>query len=713
MIAFLIVDIDSLLTQIDERGLTVSLQEIAVGLKGGAALAAGLGNFENLQAVAVANWDHDRINNPLIPQDSRIDVIFRIAGYDIFNVTRRADLADALIIHYFAFGTQPVDELILVTTSSDLIPLVRRVRVTRQARIRVWGTSDVLKDTEFAGEVIFQPLESLLGVQTKKVAMYIDFENIIIGLNKQHYVLNLDVLIQNFIAEATLYGQPVKIAAYAPWGQRNTMPTLVDDQLQDITDDIPNHLMMANIDPVYNLPGKNSADMRIAGDILAHSNYSDAADVYILASGDRDFNDVLSTLLTRGKQVVVWGVRGSISRQLEQHPGVVIRYVEDFIALSRETATIGEDDVESHAFMPSQWTNLILRFDMLAHAREVSVLSVQELRLYLQENDQDASEEAVLQEIQDALDHDLLRFSSPDQQRVMLNAKHPTAEHTRLIRDRILNRVKNTLLVRQWEYVNYKFLLHGLEMDWILVEQPHMNMSDEWRSVWIDNLVSVGILSTKTIPGHNSLTDGIQVLELVNDPMKPDGLNDGTLSVDDGQYTWSMFDLETLMTRVPDVANMVYRIVVSVEQFTSFRKFDWCPLRSLHRRLSSYDVEMSFQRAVEYLIAHNAAVIDEHDNPQSKFSTKGISVVQDNAICMEILNQRSDFIKLLLKLDDENMVISHKNVRNFVTDQVERIPLWISIMETENVLKVVTAHSDRYNLFRKHHTVTLIDASQS
>jgi hypothetical protein len=61
--------------------------------------------------------------------------------------------------------------------------LVRRVKTTRNARIRIWGADNILAGTELANQVIFQPLESLPGIQTKNVAVYIDFENIAISLN--------------------------------------------------------------------------------------------------------------------------------------------------------------------------------------------------------------------------------------------------------------------------------------------------------------------------------------------------------------------------------------------------------------------------------------------------------------------------------------------------------------------------------------------------
>ena len=41
MAAYLVVDVDDLLNRFREKGITLDLQELAVGLRGGAALAAG------------------------------------------------------------------------------------------------------------------------------------------------------------------------------------------------------------------------------------------------------------------------------------------------------------------------------------------------------------------------------------------------------------------------------------------------------------------------------------------------------------------------------------------------------------------------------------------------------------------------------------------------------------------------------------------------
>ncbi|MEL7234229.1 MAG: NYN domain-containing protein, partial [Chloroflexota bacterium] len=505
MAAYLIVDVDNLVLQFETRGIAVDFQELAVGLRGGAALAAGLMTPEKLRAVAVANWDaYDEDTSRNI--DPKF--VFHAAGYDTFNVPDRDSLADALIIHYFAFDPDPVDELIIVTTSQDLIPLVRRVRTTRNARVRVWGSQDVLQDTEFADEVIFQPFESLLGIQTKNVAIYVDFENIAISLNEQGFTVNLDHLIERFVSQAKAHGHVVKMASYAPWGQRGSLPPMVDGNGREVAEEAPSRMMLANIEPVFTLPGKNSADIRIARDVLGDSRNDDAADVYILASGDRDFNDVLNSLVGRSKQVIVWGVRGSTSRQLEKNPGVSVEYIEDFtnlqthqsysVSVSGVAHSDAAQQVPADTFTPSQWSSVVIQFDVVANRKEVNVLSTRELVQQLQDVGAVISEERGLDLVSQAISLGILRAISSNG-RITLNANHPTVERTRLIRDRILVRVKNTLRVRGWEYVNYGFLLKGLAMDREL-EGPGMNINDQWRSHWIDALVREQVLVRELVP---------------------------------------------------------------------------------------------------------------------------------------------------------------------------------------------------------------------
>jgi hypothetical protein len=710
MAAYLIVDVDDVLQRFRNRGISVDLQELAVGLRGGAALAAGLVSVDKLKAVAVADWDkHTR----------QTESLFKAAGYDTFNMPERDSMADALIMHYFSFDPDPVDELILATTSKDLIPLARRVETTRNARIRMWGSEDVLKGTEFANSVIFQPLESLLGIQTKNVAVYVDFENIAISLNEQGFTVNLDHLIDRFVMQAKAHGHVVKLAAYAPWGQRGSLPPLVDTQGREVADEAPSRLMLANIDPVFNLPGKNSADMRIARDVITDAGHTDSADVYILASGDRDFNEVLNALLARNKTVIVWGVRGSTSRQLEKNPGISIEYIDDFTNLqthqSLSTATPTGDVPDTTSFTPSQWTSVIVQFDRLATEINTDSIPARQLVDQLQRVGAVISRPRGEDLTSQALSLGILKAVTGNGN-VTVNATHPIVEKTRLIRDRIVRRVENTLEVRGWEYVNYGFLLKGLAMDKEL-DRPGCNESDQWRSHWIDALVREQVLARELVPHRHNPDDLVPVIKMRSDYRKPsqEPLPHETQEVPviDPDKKWAEMTMSELERVEGETVDMVRRVVVSVEQFTSFRGFAWCPLGSLHRRLRTYDSGMTFQRAVEYLIANLAAKVDEYPNPQSNFNTKGIALVTNHPMLKTILAERDAFIKLLLQLYEKNMLISEASVRTIDPDGQWDLELWFSIMVTENVLNPLPGRNGQYSLFRTHHTVNLVAGTPS
>ncbi len=709
MAAYLVLDVDDLLQRFRSRGTAVDFQELAVGLRGNAAMAAGLISADKLKAIAVADWQKHRDQTPF-----DLQYVFKAAGYEVFDIPRREDMTDALIIHYFSYDPEPVSELILATTSRDLIPLVRRVQRTRNARIRMWGSEDVLQGTEFADEVIYQPLETLLGLQTKNVAVYVDFENISISLNEQGFVVNLDALVSAFVNQAKAHGHVVKMAAYAPWGQRGTLPPLVDSNGREIADEAPSRLALANIDPVFNLPGKNSADVRIARDVITDASHSDSADIYIIASGDRDFNDVLNTLVKRSKGVIIWGVRGSTSRVLENNPGVITEYIDEFTRLqthqSLSRSPMIEDTQES--FTPSQWSSVLIQYDRLAQELDAEQISIRRLIDQLVTVGATISHQRGEDLVSQAISLGVLRMVANGY--VTGNGAHPIVERTRLIRDRIVTRVANTLQVRGWEYVNYGFLLKGLAMDREL-ERPGLNVDDQWRSHWIDALVREQILERELLPHRQNPDDLVPVIKLADNHINIKETSEiPQLSYLDQQMDrvidnlWLEMSLNELERVEPNTVDMIYRIIVSVEQFTSFRSFAWCPLGSLHRRLNNFDNGISFQRAVEYLVENDAATVQEYANPQSNFNTKGISLIMDSVLVRQLLEERNAFVRTLLTLYTRDMPITKQSVGLEAPSEQWKLDLWLSIMETENVLNALPGRSGNYSLFRMHHTVNQV-----
>lgn len=708
MAAYLVVDVDDLLQWLKSRAINLELQELAISLRATAALASGV-SADRLRAIAVADWQKYRGN--------RIDVqqIYRAAGYEIFDIPRRESVPDALIINYFSFDPEPVSELILATTSRDLMPLVKRIKMTRNARIRVWGAEDILKGTPFEHEVIFQPIQNLLGIQTKNVAVYIDFENIAISLNEQSFIVDLDHLISSFVKQARAHGQVIKMSAYAPWGQRGSLPPLVDASGREISDEAPSRLALANIDPVFNLPGKNSADMRIARDVITDAGHLEAADVYIMASGDRDFNDVLNTLAARGKQVIVWGVRGATSRQIENNPSVTVEFIDDFTNLqphgSLGKSSMAEEQTE--AFTPSQWSSVVVQFDRVAQDIKADTITIAQLIEQLQLVGAVISKERGDDLVQQAISLGLVKQVNASGQ-IQLNPLHPIVEKTRVIRDRIVLRVANTLQVRGWEYVNYGFLLKGLAMDREMT-RPGLNLDDQWRSHWIDALVREHVLERQLTPHRHNPDDLVPVIKLSSVQVQHLPFRDPTRVLANGtppEELWIGVSIDELVTTEVTTADMVRRIVVSVEQFTSFRGFAWCPLGSLHRRLKLFDNGISFQRGVEYLVANDAAEVNEYPNPLSTFNTKGISLIEESYVVQRIISERDAFILMLLALYKRDMLISRQNLDAEYPNTPLDFELWLSIMETENVLNALPSRAGQYSLFRTHHTVNLVAAAE-
>ena len=712
MAAYLIVDVDDLLRRLQGRMTSIDYHELAAKLRSGAALAAGLLGPDELRAVAVADWTALRT----LPNGTAVQVTFEAVGFETFNVTDRQHIADALIIQYFSTEPEPLDELILVTTNQELIALIKRVKMSRQGRIRVWSDSSQRVDG-----AIFQPLETILGIQSKTVSLYIDFENIAISLNENGYLVNLDRLIDGLQRQAANYGQVTRMVAYAPWGQRGALPPLMDDAGREVSDEAPSRLALANIDPVFNLPGKNSADMRIAKDVLADSVQANSTDVMVIASGDRDFNDVFNSLRSRGKQVIVWGVRGSMSRQLENNPGLQVEYLDDFLHLNRHE-TLGHVynaqltapvTATAAAFTPSQWASVVLQYDRLTTLYPGQGITMEMLEEQLHRMNDVVSDARAHDLVSQAVVMGILRVVHNGTEDFVVPApENQTVERVRLIRERIVVRVANTLDVRNWEYVNYGFLLKGIAMDRAL-ERPGLNSDDAWRSDWIDCLVREGILAREMVPHRHNPEDLVPVIKLPKTATAKAGRPVPMQTVMVDLFDTSYDDLAPLSqgdlaTRDEEVDSMMKRIIVSVDQFTSYRGFTWCPLGSLHRRLRPYDSGVVFQRAVEWLLELGAAAVNEYDNPQSNYQTKGISLIADAALTREVLQERDQFILVLLSLYEQHLPINFAALQRETNFMDPALELWTSIMQVENVLNPVPGKPGLYSLFRTHHTVNQI-----
>ena len=157
------------------------------------------------------------------------------------------------------------------------------------------------------------------------------------------------------------------------------------------------------------------------------------------------------------------------------------------------------------------------------------------------------------------------------------------------------------------------------------LDRPGMNESDQWRSHWIDCLVRERILQRDLVPHRHNPDDLVPVIRLPaagNHPLMK-SVEEQTAALDFSSQEWEGVPLQALYETEPEVARMVNRIVVSVQQFTSFRNFAWCPLGSLHRRLREFDSGVTFQHAVEYLLINQHGDRQRVSKPAQRFQHQG------------------------------------------------------------------------------------------
>ncbi|MFH1999056.1 MAG: NYN domain-containing protein [Planctomycetota bacterium] len=151
----------------------------------------------------------------------------------------------------------------------------------------------------------------------RKLALFMDFENIAIGIEDAKYGrFDLD-LVQKRLVDI---GKILFKRAYANW-DRYTKYRRVFHQSSIQLFDIPKSTKS----------GKNAADIQMVIDAMELCYSKDHIDVFVLASGDSDFSPLVSKLRENDKYVIGFGVKNSVSPLLVSNCDEFI-YYEDVIA---------------------------------------------------------------------------------------------------------------------------------------------------------------------------------------------------------------------------------------------------------------------------------------------------------------------------------------------------------------------------------------------
>jgi uncharacterized protein (TIGR00288 family) len=149
-----------------------------------------------------------------------------------------------------------------------------------------------------------------------KIALFIDFENIAIGVNDAKFKkFEIDLLLARLLEK----GKIVVKKAYCDW-----------DKFPDYKRELHEAAIELIEIPGRGYSGKNSADIRMAVDAMDMCWSKEHIDTFVVASGDSDFSPLVSKLKENDKYVIGVGVKNSSSDLLIDNCDEFIFY-EDLV----------------------------------------------------------------------------------------------------------------------------------------------------------------------------------------------------------------------------------------------------------------------------------------------------------------------------------------------------------------------------------------------
>jgi uncharacterized LabA/DUF88 family protein len=150
----------------------------------------------------------------------------------------------------------------------------------------------------------------------QRLALFIDFENIAIGVRDAHY-RKFDV---NLVLERLLdKGKLLVKKAYADWSRYSDYKRSFHEAAIELIEV-----------PQKSIGGKNSADIRLVVDAMDMSFQKEHVNCFVIASGDSDFSPLVSKLKENNKYVIGLGVKNSTSDLLIENCDEFIFY-EDLV----------------------------------------------------------------------------------------------------------------------------------------------------------------------------------------------------------------------------------------------------------------------------------------------------------------------------------------------------------------------------------------------
>ncbi|PYQ50197.1 MAG: hypothetical protein DMF59_11505 [Acidobacteria bacterium] len=163
----------------------------------------------------------------------------------------------------------------------------------------------------------------------RRIALFIDFENIAIGVTDAKYKkFEVGLLLERLLEK----GKIVVKRAYCDW-----------DKFPDSKRELHEAAIELIEIPGRSYSGKNSADIRMAVDAMDMCYSKEHIDVFVVASGDSDFSPLVSKLKENDKYVIGVGVKNSSSDLLIDNCDEFIFY-EDLVRGTQKAPNVAFKD---------------------------------------------------------------------------------------------------------------------------------------------------------------------------------------------------------------------------------------------------------------------------------------------------------------------------------------------------------------------------------
>src|SRR5438128_8530468 len=173
------------------------------------------------------------------------------------------------------------------------------------------------------------PPTSRSSMHERRIALFIDFENIAIGvIDAKYKKFEVALLLERLLEK----GKIVVKRAYSDW-----------DKFPDYKRELHEAAIELIEIPGRSYSGKNSADIRMVVDAMDMAWAKEHIDLFVIASGDSDFSPLVSKLKENDKYLLGVGVKNSSSDLLIDNCDEFIFY-EDLVRGTQKVPTVAFQD---------------------------------------------------------------------------------------------------------------------------------------------------------------------------------------------------------------------------------------------------------------------------------------------------------------------------------------------------------------------------------